>query len=359
LRPVGVLDQGASDAWLNADPKRAVFRSVGLKPSVSLNSKAPFVVVDVPASSCVLFVNDASHATDKVSVRLKGGAIALGPVAGNVGWCTSTEVSVLAQREGEGELTVLIGNATRVGGLFGLQEVVASTGTLSLALATVVPADRGWSAKQLLLASAIPETLITVANAPDLGNDLEARVVAFSVERPNAVVPETPPDVFSFCDPSLDKSTASLCVFSGAQKWRVDGAETVGGIARAKPPFWLFGLQGVAEPAALKVQTSLIALARKLRRDGFEPTTIEAVTELDKGAEVLGRANEDAMVVVSLTTVDPWALPYTDGPAWTLDGGDPRIVPIKPLERITVNSTAKTLPPKNTRRTVVFRRQKR
>jgi hypothetical protein len=181
--------------------------------------------------------------------------------------------------------------------------------------------------------------------------------VALSAEKPNLLVPELPPDVFSFCDPSLAKSTATLCVFSGSQKWRVDGAETIGGIARAKAPFWLFGLQDVNEPAALKVQTELIALARKLRRDGFEPTTIEAVTELDKGAEVLGRAKEDGMVAFALAPVAPFVFPYTDGPAWRVDG-EPRVIPIKPLERVTVSASTKTLPPKAQRRTVVFRRHR-
>jgi hypothetical protein len=148
-------------------------------------------------------------------------------------------------------------------------------------------------------------------------------------------------------------------VFSGTQKWRVDGAaDAVAGVARSKLPFWLLAVQGVSEPVALRREVQLIGLARRLVRDGFEPTTIEAVTEIDKGAEVLGRANEDAIVVLGLAPTDPWVFPYTDGPTWSLEG-EPRIVPIKPLERVVVTTTAKTLPPKATRRTIVFRRQKR
>lgn len=126
------------------------------------------------------------------------------------------------------------------------------------------------------------------------------------------------------------------------------------------------------EPAALKVATQLVSLARWLRREGFEPTTIAAMTELDQGVEVLGRANEDAMVAVTLAKAPPWIVTYTDGPEWSLEGvrggaggaygpsgsGEPRIVPIKPLQRVTLRATnPKTLPPKDKRHTVVFRRQ--
>ena len=356
-RPLAPVDAATSDRWLAADPKRASLRAAGFEVKAIVERGAPFSVVEVPAATCVLLA--VERATDKPSLRLKGGALAVGPVAGNAGWCTSIEALVLAQREGDGELAVLTAPAARVGGLLGLREAATAAG-LPLEASTVPAADRGWSAKQLLLASAIPETLITVANAPDLGTDPDARIVALSMEKRNTLVPDTPPDVFSFCDPALDKALATICIFSGTQKWRVDGAEVEAGIARAKRPFWLFGLQGVTEPAALKVETELVTLARKLRRDGFEPTTIEAVTELDKGAEILGRAGEDAMVVIGLAPTAPWVFPYTDGPAWTIDG-EPRIIPIKPLERITVSTatpaTAKSLPPKANRRTVVFRRQ--
>ncbi len=356
-RPRAPVDAAASDRWLSADPKRAALRRAGFEVTAIVPRGAPFSVVEIPAETCVLLA--VERPTDKPSLRLAGGALAVGPSAGNAGWCTSTEALVLAQREGEGALAVLTTKAARVGGLLGLRDVARAAG-VPLEAATVPARDRGWSAKQLLLASAIPDTLITTANAPELGVDPEARVVALSMDKPNTLVADTPADVFSFCDPPLDKALTTLCVFSGTQKWRVDGADVEAGIARAKLPFWLFGLQGVTEPAALKLETELVSLARRLRRDGFEPTTMEAVTELDKGAEVLGRAGEDAMVVVGLAPTPPWVIPFTDGPAWTIDG-EPRVIPIKALERITVTTakaaTAKALPPKATRRTVVFRRQ--
>jgi hypothetical protein len=357
-RPLAPVDGAASERWFGGDGKRRALKDAGFGMTAFVKAEAPFAVVELPAQSCVLLA--AAGAGDRTSLRLKGGALAIGPAAGNALWCSSTEALVLAQREGTGELAVLTAPAARVGGLEGAREIARSAG-LDLAVATVPPTDRGWSAKHVLVASAIPESLITIGNTPDIGEgDRETRIVALSVDRPGALVADTQADVFSFCEPQLAKATASLCVFSGPQKWHIEGAEAAAGIARAKLPFWLFGLQGVSEPAGLKVETDLVRLARRLQRSGFEPTTIEAVTEIDKGAEVLGRANEDAMVALTLVPTAPWVIPYTDGPAWTIDG-EPRIVPIKPLERVTVTAATKktALPPKATRHTVVFRRQQR
>jgi hypothetical protein len=366
LKPNAGVNEAASDAWLAARPNRAELKTAGFKVTDIVRSSAPFGVVDIAAGSCVLIVPENPH--DKPSLRLKSGVIAIGPAAGTEAWCTSSDALAILQREegaskANGEIAMLAAPAAKIGGLFGAREV-AERAKLAPAAITLPSSDYGWSAKQLLVSCAIPETLITVSNTPDLGNDPDARIIALSVDKPNMVTPDTPPDVFSFCDPPLNQSTISMCVFSGPQKWRVSGAETQAGLARAKLPFWLFGLQGVSEPAAMKLETQLIGLARRLRRDGFEPTTIEAVTEQDKGAEVLGRAKEDAFVAVTLVPTPPWVFAYTDSATehpWSVEAGDdPRIVPIKPLERLTVVPVIDKpkLPPKSIRRTVVFRRQK-
>ncbi len=156
----------------------------------------------------------------------------------------------------------------------------------------------------------------------------------------------------------MNDSSASLCIFSGAQRWKIEGADSVAGIARAKTPFWLFGLEKVSEPVALKRQTQIITLARALHREGFEPTTIEAVTEMDKGTEVLGRANEDAIIALMLSPTEPWVIPLaeTSDVSWSLDAGAPRVVKLKTLERVMLVPPPKTkLPPKDKRRSVVFR----
>jgi hypothetical protein len=318
---------------------------------------APFAVVDVPKESCLLATS--SIAGDRLGIRLKGGTMAMSDVSGTLARCAQAEGTVLVTREGKGELVVVLAPAAAVGGLQGLTEVARDNGIV-IAASNVPPADRAWDAKQVLLASQVPEATITTASAPDVPADTEARVAALSFETANALIPETPENTYSYCDPPLDaKMREATCVFSGAQKWRTEsGAEAVGGLARAKLPFWLFAMQTASDPNALKGMTQLFTLARRLGRDHFTPTTLEALTELPTGVEILGRAGEDAVVAVGVAPTPPFVYPLTDGPAWTLDGA-PRIVPTRALEKITLTSPqVKNLPPKASRRTVVFRRQK-
>jgi hypothetical protein len=112
------------------------------------------------------------------------------------------------------------------------------------------------------------------------------------------------------------------------------------------------------DPALVNAQHALLVMARTLARERFEPTTLEGVSEQPKGADVLGRAGEDAVIAVTLAPEAPWAFPLTDGEAWKI-GGAPRIVPIKPGERLALSSTPPPTGTKEARRTVVFRRQSR
>jgi hypothetical protein len=370
---LGYSDQGCAeaslDAWIDAKkwltltpdtkwldaPERKPLKEAGFTAAGSVRGDSPFGIIEVPANTCMLLVDETG--TDKTSVRLKGGGQAIS-ATGTSAWCTSTPTVAAVQHEARPgdtahELRILFASAARVGGLWGVRDA-AEKSNLRIAEMTVPPTDRDWIAKQLLVASAIPESLISVG----IEENKEARIAVLSVETAGALVPDAAEGVFSFCDPPLNQSIASLCVFSGPQRWRIEG-DKAAGLARAKTPFWLFGLQNVAEPAAMKRETQMITLARALRRDGFEPTTIEAITETEKGAEVLGRANEDAIVAVTLAPADPWAIPLSDSPdsTWSLDDDLPRIVPIKPLERVQVVAPAKIkLPAKQLRRTVVFRR---
>lgn len=337
--------------WLDW-PNRRPLKHAGFSVVGSVRPDMPFGVIEIPANSCTLLVDESG--TAKTSVRLKGGGLAIGPALGTIAWCTSQATTAVAQREGKSELTILSAPAVKVGGLLGVREAAEKSG-IRVAAMTVPAADRNWIAKQLLVASAIPESLITLGTEEA---DKDARIAVLSVEKPGTLVSDSGEGIFSFCDPPLNEATASLCVFSGPQKWRIEGADSVAGIARAKMPFWLFGLQNVGEPAALKRATQMVTLARRLHRDGFEPTSLEAATETDKGVEVLGRANEDAVVAVMLAPSEPWAIPLAEAPeiAWSLDAGDPHEVKLKTLERIVLSAPAKTkLPPKEKRRTVVFR----
>ena len=343
--------------WLESWPRRAPLVADGFKVTGVAPAGAPFVVIDLPKESCLLATS--SLPDDKLSLRAKGGAMAVPEAAGSFARCAQAEDLVLVAREGGGELVVLVGPAGTIGGMKGLREIARESG-ITLAQSVVPAADRPWDAKQTLLASQVPDVLITVGAAPDVAAQPDARVAALSFETPNALAPDSPPDFFSYCEPALDPGMhEAICVFSGPQKWRTEGAEAIGGIARSKLPFWLYTMQAANDPLALKGMTQLFALARKLRRDGFAPTTLEALTELPTGVEVLGRTGEDAVVAVGVAAMLPWVYTLSDdGTAWSLDG-PPRIVPVKPLEKVMLTTTMKNLPPKASRRTVVFRRLKK
>ena len=296
------------EKWLDA-PERKPLKDAGFKAAGSVRSDTPFGIIEVPANTCVLFVDETGG--DKMSLRLKGGGQAIS-ATGSSAWCTSTATVAAVQhepRKSERDLMLLFAPAARVGGLWGVREA-AEKSKIRVSAMSVPAADRNWIAKQLLVASMIPESLITLGTE-DTEKDKDARIAVLSVEKAGTLVSDAPEGVFSFCDPPLNTTTAALCVFSGPQRWRIEGADSVAGLARSKTPFWLFGLQNVGEPDALKRETQMITLARALHRSGYEPTTIEAITETDKGAEVLGRANEDSIVAVMLAPVGP-LLPLVD-----------------------------------------------
>jgi hypothetical protein len=342
-------------AWLASSPRRAPLVAAGFTRAFNAGTTAPFVVLEVPKESCLVVTS--SVPADRLSLRLKGGERPIADATGTFARCAEAEATVLVSREGAGELVALLAPAGRVGGMRGLRDVARESG-LPILTSNVPPADRPWDAKQTLLASQVPAEIITTGAAPDVPADTDSRVVALSFETPNALTSETPPDTFSYCEPPVDALTLeATCVFSGPQKWRPEGPEAIGALARSKLPFWLFTMQGVNDPNALKGITQLFALARMLGRRGFTPTTLEALTELPAGVEVLGRSGEDAIVVVGVAPSEPWVYPLTDGPAWTLDA-EPRVVALRPLETVTVKAIARVLPPKASRRSVVFRRQK-
>jgi hypothetical protein len=351
---------GAAPAagWL-ASPEHAPLRAAGFLQVQKAAPSAPFAVAVVPKESCL--VATSSVPSDRLGLRLTGGETPLTGVAGAFARCAQAERTVVVSREGAGELVVLVAPAAAVGGMQGVREIAKESG-LSLAATAIPAADRPWDATLILAASQIPEATITTGAAPDVPADKESRIAALSFETPNALTPETPAETFSYCEPPLDAAMRqATCVFSGPQRWRTEaGAESVGGIARARFPFWLFAMQHVSDPRGLQGITQLLALARRLGRDGFVPTTLEALTELPTGVEVLGRTGEDAVVAVGVAPSAPWVYPLTDGPAWALDDA-PRIVTVHPLEKVTLSASikARDLPPKASRRTVVFRRQKR
>lgn len=346
----------ADAAWL-ADPKRASLVRAGFEMHVSAKERTPFVPVEIPAGSCAIALSTSTE--EKLAFRARGGVTVVPESPGPIGTCVQAATPLLLLRESptpDGAHVITV-PAAKIGGLSGLRDVARLAG-FPLAGESIALADRAWSAKQALVAATVPEQLVDMATTPEIAPSPEARLVALSFATPMALTSESPDGVFSYCEPPLDRTTLdAICAFSGPQTWHVTGKDANAGIARAKLPFWLFALETANDPVALKVETQMVALSRRLRFEGFEPTTLEAVTETEKGADILGRTGEDAAIAVSLAPSPPFVFPLTDGPAWTLDG-PPRIVATKPIEKVSLVSTVKGLPSaKDKRRTVVYRRQ--
>jgi hypothetical protein len=146
-----------------------------------------------------------------------------------------------------------------------------------------------------------------------------------------------------------------VCAELAPQTWRQTGVLGALGIAQAPLPFWLTIFGGVKDPELPKSLVALLILARRLRGDGFEPTTLAGVVEEPNGVSVIGRAGDDAVVAVGLGPIAPYVFPYSDGAEWQLSG-EPRIVELAPGERAVLSSVEAPTAPREQRRTVVFRR---
>jgi hypothetical protein len=346
------------EAWLTKAPPRAALATAGFRVASSVKITEPLAVVDVPKDSCLVATSTA--ADDRLALRLKGEPTAAVEGRGTIGRCAQAEGVVVVSRLGTGELTVLVAPAARLGGELGLRELLTGAGLAPSALG-VPAADRAWDAKQLLIASAVPESIIDSASAPDVPKFAEGRVAALSLETEAALSPEVAAGGASACIPALDTHPhEAICVFSSEPRWRSPGGDAtpVGGLARAKLPFWLYTMKAVTDRAALEAMAKLFAIARNLGRQGFAPTTLEALVEQPNGVQVLGRTGEDAVVAVGVAPTDPFVYPLADDVPWTLDE-PPQIALVKPLEKVTLVTSLKKLPPIGSRRTVVFRRQKR
>jgi hypothetical protein len=345
-----------TDAWLGASPERAELVAAGFRVAALARHEAPLMVVDVPRESCLLVV--ASSPSAHLNLRVKGESSSMGEAIGSLGRCAANEATVIVSATEYVDLTLMVAPSSKVGGALGLREV-AAIARVTPSRVAVPAADRAWDARQTLLASAVPEVSIASNLAPDVPPDPEARIAALSLETERALAFDAASDLMWSCVPELAASTyENVCTFSAPQKWRTDGhGDPVGGIARSKLPFWLFTMQGVRERGALEGLNKLLSLARRLGRAGFAPTTLEAIVELPRGVEVLGRTGEDAVVAVGVGPAEPWVYPLSDDVEWKLDG-KPEIALVKPLEKIVLVTSLPKLPPIGVRRTVVFRRKK-
>jgi hypothetical protein len=340
------------DAWLVASPARAPLKRAGFRVVSRVDPARPFGVVESTAGDCMLAVAGAG---DVLSLRLTGGARPIARAPGAIAWCDGSATTTTVWRDGHGEVIVIAAPGARIGGLLGARECAESAGMHVTQQATWLrDSDLGWSATSLLHASTLSD--ITTAELTTEPGDPDGRVAALALSA--AVRAESAPaDVVVACDPSRDSTPAErtmVCASARPVAWwrRTEGPAFA---ARAPLPLWLSTLASHTEPDAVARIPEVLALARRLSREGFEPTVLEGVVELTDGVRVVGRAGENAIVAVGLAPKAPWVFPYTDGIPWDL-GDPPRAVDLQPGTAVKLVASPAPSAPVDKRRTVVFRR---
>jgi hypothetical protein len=248
-----------------------------------------------------------------------------------------------------GALTVVSVPSARIGGVVGLREVARRAGLVL----TVHQRDdeRGDLAADTLRASVVPDPTVVSGQTIEAVQAKDARVLVFSL---GAGEPFTSGDLDVRCEPALGQPE-SVCVQPRALTWRPPAPTGPSASAAYGPlPYWMSVLDDVHDARVLEVEMTLLALSRRLGALGFAPGVIEGITEKATTVEILGRSGDDAVIAVGLVPAPPFATPYTDGPAWKLDG-EPRVIPVVAGARISlpVGLGAQFAPA--SRRTVVFR----
>ncbi len=339
------------DRSLEGDGPRAALRRVGLHVVAAASGSAAFVLATLPPASCA--IAESATVTDRLSLRANGGARVVA-ANGVLAWCDAAGGTYTVWREGDGALRVLAAPSKRFGGMLGLREAASAAGMKTLTTWTR-PDDRGADAADALRASFVADVVVSPdGNAAPTGSQ-DRRVVSISREPDTEIVVTSPPGAYYLCSPPLDPGvTHAVCIESSPHMWRPRAGGKVG-LAYAPLPFWMSPFATMHEPDALNGALALLGVARRLGADGFAPTILGGATETAKGVDVLGRAGEDAIVAVGTQPKPPWLLAYTNGAPWDLSG-EPRIVPLKPFEHAMLTTNPPPSAPKETRRTVVFRR---
>lgn len=340
------------DAWLDADPARGSLRRAGFRVVAMAGNSRPFAVVEAGAGECLLAVTDPG---DTVSLRASGGTWLVSHVPRALAWCSAAAATRTIWTEGRSPVVVLSAPAARIGGLLGARECAEIAGIpIASSAAWLGADDLGWDATALLRASTLGD--VTVGPLPTVPGAADDRVASL-VLGPSASVASDPENVAVACDPPIDVaagSRESVCAHAAPVAWWRKG-DAPAFAARASLPHWLSLLETHHEPDAIARIPELLSLARRLKRDGFEPTTLEGVTELPDGVRVVGRGGEDAVVAIGLGPKAPWIFPYTDRVPWDL-GDKPAIVTVKPGESVKLTASPPSSAPADKRRTVVFRR---
>ncbi len=332
---------------------REALATRGFAAAPGLSPAYPFVVVGAEPDHCI--VADAGGDMLRIVGPLGDGV----PPAPVVALCDAKGNGAILRREGKGTVAVASVTGTRIGGIVGMREALVAAGLATAPLVTSDD-DRAAFAQETLHGSLVPEPK-SIAGAALLATSApDARVVLVSSKDGTMFLAEGPAGATFQCSPPINVAASErLCVQTAAHSWHLPRPDAVGALAWGPLPFWMSALEQ-APPAsradALGAELALLDLARRLSARGFDPTIVEGVTEHERGVDVLGRSGEDAVVVVGTWPAPPWVLAYgaPGEPPWDLDA-EPRVLPIRGGDRLSL--TTKTAPPVPlaARRTVVFR----
>jgi hypothetical protein len=339
-------------SWLEGSPAWSSLGHAGFRAEAGVPASRPFAVVQAATDTCWLALSKEGHS---LSLRMPGGARRASGL-GTIGWCASAGTATTVWSEGGSAAAVLSAPSDRIGGLLGLHEASDAAGRpLGSGATWVSEDDFPREATALLRASTLKE--LGSGALPPVPGTPNARLEAVLIAG-GARIGWDPASAVVACDPPLEGGgdaglLAAFCASaSSVSWWRKEGAAAG---ASATLPVWLAPLEGHHEPDAVARIPELLALARRLVRDGFVPTTLEGVTELPDGVKIVGRAGEDAVVAVGVGQKAPWVFPYTNGVPWDL-GDKPVVVEVAPGETVKLTASPPPNSPANQRRTVVFRR---
>jgi hypothetical protein len=336
--------------WAKKDGAAIELASSGLTPAHSTEPGAVLLPLAVSPGGCTVAVS--GKADDTLAIRAQGGNKIVPAEKLPVAVCSKTARTFAVWHTGAGAVHLLRGDAARLGGRHQLRRVLDRAGLVG-GRVWVDPTELEWDAELTLRAvRAAPTRTSEWGSKVKLSDD--ARVFLFSIEGGTASEPPATSTGEAACDRGDDKSPTLFCVQTSRQPWREPETKLRSAVAHAPLPVWLKPLTDLPGHEASAAALALASLAHDLVGAGFEPTPLESVTETRTGADVLGRAGEDAIVAVTVQPVPPHLLTLSDGPAWAIDG-TPRVIPLSPGRRISLKSRPAPSGEESARRTIVFR----
>lgn len=321
---------------LTADEK--ALAAQGLAPVMLAAADTPFVLPPAATEACFVAV---SRGGAPISLRLAGGERPIDAKNGALGFCAKSTAGLSVWRGGDAPLVLFRATRTRVGGLLGLREAAARGG---VSIAVWTPAeDLEQDALATLVASGV------VLPVSGLERKRGAAIAVSTGARSMLAASDLGAEVV--CHPELAVGASqALCLearlgaFAPVQKPQ--------GMASAPSPLWL-ALSGKPDRPALARALDLMAFARRMTADGFEPTSLVGANFTPDGLEVTGRSGDKEIVALVASSAPPYLHTLSAGAPWSLT--DPRPTPLTPGKPLRLKATPR-FGGRATREFVVFRR---